>query len=307
MVGEPFPFKHPLGSASQGVALIEAPDPEIGDVVWGYSTLALSAPKPRPWWHPLRNPGLTAGGMLFTLFIATSAAREGAGVAIAVIVIGYLAIKGLAALGGPSGGTNFFVGAHGMSDVLRRKGETSRRSWLWKDIDWWGTTPERMNGKLYVRHVQLDERQRLLDHINPFGFRFTLDPQSDPESAMYAHAHQAWLKQKLGRVSQRLSVGESIDMPLLATQNAGRLVTGVRPASFVRVAPEEITVSVDGRVVFQAPRSQVTLRWEHRPSVGRRDSTDVHCLLQAGTGSWSSPRYEFPGADVLADLVRVER
>jgi hypothetical protein len=35
------------------------------------------------------------------------------------------------------------------------------------------------------------------------------------------------------------------------------------------------------------------------------NSLDVHCVLTGGGASWSTPRYEFPGADVLAEFVRV--
>jgi hypothetical protein len=235
----PFTYAHPLGPASPQVGLIEAPSPEIGEVVWGYSTLDRAAPTARPWWHPARNPYLTGGFMAFTVLVALSALREGVGVAIAIVVIGYLVTKGIGALfGGARANTNFFVGRNGMDDVWNRKGEIVRRTFLWRDIAWWGTTAERTNGQLFVRHVQLDSQLRLMNHVDPFGFRFVRDPQADPESAMYAAAHRSWLAQKVSEVSARLANGEAVDMPLLATQNAGRLATGVRPGSFVRVTAD---------------------------------------------------------------------
>lgn len=305
MPDPPFVFANPLGPASPDAALIEPPPAELGPVAFGYSTLSTKSASGRPWWHPLKNPVLTGGLMLIVALFSLGAAQEGAHVAAIVFVLGYLATKGLGALVKDPPVTNFFVGANGMFDVTRHEGQTSRRTVLWKDIEWWGTTPERVNGLYTVRHVQLDPSLRLLTHVNPFGFRFTRDPATDPESAMYVVAHRAWLEHKLSQVAHRLASGAPVDMPLLATQNAGRLATGVRPSSFVRLTPDQLTVVDSGTPVFNAPRAATTLRWDHRPSPARPGGVDAHCILQSGPATWSIARYELPGGDVLAKLVRV--
>lgn len=302
----PFPYRSPLGPADPKVGLLGPPAPEIGEVRWGCSDAPSQDAPARPFWHPLKNPYLTGGVMtLAALFAASAAQAEGAGMAAGVLLVGYGISKGVGALfGGPGSASNFLVGERGMQDIRRAKGELSKRVILWTDVAWWGATPEQTPSAAYVRHVQLDSQHRLMDLVNPFGFRFTRDPQTDPESAALLQAHGAWLQTKLRAVSAALEAGQSVEVPLMATQNAGRLVTGVRPGSFVSVTRDRISVSIDGQRVFEAPRAETVLRWEHKPSAGRVNSHDVHCALHAAGRSWSAPRYELPRADVLAALVR---
>jgi hypothetical protein len=306
---EPFNFATPLGPIP-GRLLLEPPPVAIGPVACGFSNVTEDAIRRgqrnhRAWWHPLRNPIVTACLMAFAAILAVGSATHNAGgPAIIIVVVGYALAKAVGAIvtairAAPPL-TNTLVGEHGMFDVVAGAAG-SRELTLWKDVAWWGATPIVVNG-----HPML--RTHIVDHDGrvryPAGFttRFKSSPQIDPETAVLEAARERWTSYKLAEISRLLSSapGAAIEMPLLTDERVRP--TALRPGSFVRLSRDRVTAYVDGKPTFDAPRTATTLAFDSRRDAWV-NATRSFCELRAGDASWSVRCAELASLEVLMQLI----
>lgn len=308
-----FPYASPLGNVP-GRLLLEAPPAEIGSVLYGFSSVtedvvrrlpAVQQRTRRPWWHPLRNPIVTAVVMACAaLFAVQAALHEAAVPGLVGLVAGYGVAKAAGAVVTlfrpfpPM--TNLVVGEHGMLDVDGSPA-ASREVTLWKDIAWWGATPLSING-----------HPRLLTHIvdraghvrspGGFSFRFKAHPSVDAETAVLEAGRAQWTSWKVAEIARLLgdAPGGAVDMPLLTDERVRPTV--LRPASYVRVSQERITACVDGKVAFDAPRTATTLTFESRVDAWA-NATRSFCVLRAHDTSWGVRCAELPGMEVLMHFI----
>lgn len=198
---------------------------------------------------------------------------------------------------------NFFMGTHGICDVLSGKKANTKRVLLWDDIRWWNAIKSKVQGsETYVCfHSQFDRDLKKLTYVEPFSLRFQSDLSKDPESALFLDAYHRWLEFKTALFRAQLNAGQTVEFPIVTTGNANFIVSGFRRDSFVRFNNATLTVSLDGATQLEASTNDVTVQIVQEKT---RSLPTNFCVLTAHGRSWQLPNHDLLGADILTKLIR---
>jgi hypothetical protein len=321
-----FPYSTPLGAPHPLAILVAPPDPAIGTVIAGDSTVdcdgyALGgdrgpAERVAAWWSPTRSFGATAIALFLgggsTAFILAMVVGVGASEAflpqsvLPPLVIGAgatglvlgtaLGLRLAHALAFKRGGENLLVGERGVSVVRLRGGALETTTFGYADDVFWATSRTRyvMPGSRVsvgdvITNVWVDAAGRKLYETRD------LVGDSSPRTATLGLAMQRRAQVRGPLVRAALERGQPISIPLLYSPEGDSLyaAASVRPQSFLRFERGALTIELDGAPVARLALADL-----------RVVAVDGKCLFRSkgGVGGHDLRMQDTPDALLLAAL-----
>jgi hypothetical protein len=291
---QPFPYPGPLGAPPPLAALLAPPDPDIGPIVAGDSSIdidgwALDAnrdPTERvaPWWSPIRSIGATAGALFlgggigaFVLAMGVGLAASAMGMPQSVLQPMVLAAVGAGiafgtllglrlahALTFKRQGENVLVGERGVSVTRMRGGALETTTFTYDDDVFWATSATRfirrgsraLLGDV-ITNVWVDANGRKL-----YEARDHVQGTS-ARTATFTLAMQRRAQVRGPLVRAVLDRGQPLVIPLLQSDPNNMLygTSSASPGSFLRFEGGALAIELGGvpRARFALPDLRVVV------------------------------------------------